>query len=233
MKFKKMKTILTVSLITMLFTPMGIIAQDRIDENDIKDMVRRNIVPTIQKTEVSGTPYYSEDFTNGSFELYSGRYAEGLTMNYNIYERRIEYRSNGNTYAIDPSGIRHFTLENNGQNITFKKGYESRRLDGDEFVEVMAEGAVTFLVKHEVSYNEGANSGYGSATKQASYSGNERYYFAKDGEVSYERRLNERRVMRYFNGNSEVKTFIQQNNLDLSRPADIARAVNKYNEMTS
>lgn len=229
---KKVKK-LSIALILLLMTlPAYVAAQnDRIDENDIKDMVSRNVIPTIQKTEVSGSPYASEDFTEGSFELYSGRYASGLYMNYNIYEERIEYISGSDTYAVDPANIREFTLKIDGKERTFKRGFESRRLDGDEFVEVAAEGPLSFLIKHEVSFDEDTGAGYGSATKQASYSKNERYYFKKDDEVSNVRRLNNRRVMRYFNGNNEIERFIDQNDLDMSEPDDVAKAVRKFNEL--
>lgn len=220
-------------LLFMIF-PAYVASQDRIDENDIKDMVNRNVVPTFQKTEISGSPYVSEDFTEGSFELYSGSYATGLNMNYNLYEERIEYIAGSETYAVDPSNIRQFTLKIDGEEHTFKRGFESRRLEGDKFVEVAAEGPVTFLIKHEVSFSENASSGYGSATKQASYSKNERYYFKKGDEVSNVRRLNNRRVMRYFGSNKkEVETFVKQNDLDMSDPSDVAKAVNKFNELRS
>lgn len=231
-----MKTVkqLSISLIVLLMVlPAFVAAQNRIDENDIKDMVSRNVIPTIQKTEVSGSPYVSEDFTNGSFELYSGSYASGLNMNYNIYEQRIEYISDNETYAISPGNIKQFTLRIDGEERTFKRGFESRRLQGDEFVEVAAEGPLTFLIKHEVSFNENASSSYSTATKQASYSKNERYYFKRGDEVSSIRRLNNRRVMRYFEGNKEVENYIVQNDLDMSEPDDVAKAVRKYNELSS
>lgn len=223
---------ISIALIFLLMvSPSFTAAQDRIDERQMEDMIERNLIPTIQKTEVSGTPYVSEDFTEGSFELYSGRYATGLEMNYNVYEQRIEYKTDDNeTYAIDPSGIRHFTLRINGKDYTFKRGFESKRLDGDEFVKVAAEGPLSFLIKYESNFDENAGTGYGSATKQASYTMSERYYFKRGDEVSNIRRLNKRRVMRYFDGNSEVENFIDQNDLDMSDPKDVAIAVRKYNE---
>ncbi|MDZ7807924.1 MAG: hypothetical protein U5K71_12535 [Gracilimonas sp.] len=225
--FKK----LSISLVLLLMIlPTYVASQDRIDENDIKDMVNRNVVPTFQKTEVSGSPYVSEDFTEGSFELYSGSYASGLNMNYNLYEEGIEYIAGSETYAVDPANIRQFILKIDGEKRTFKRGFESRRLEGDKFVEVAAEGPVNFLIKHEVSFNENVSSGYGSATKQASYSKNERYYFQKGDEVSNIRRLNNRRVMRYLDGNKEVEKFIDQNDLDMSDPYDVAVAVRKFNK---
>lgn len=233
MKFANNFMLILLGLLWVLLIPDFGAGQDRIDENDIKDMVQRNIVPTVKKTEVKGSPYFSEDFTKGSFELYSGRFASDLNMNYNIYEKRIEYKTNNNTYAIDPAGIRQFTLTWNDHVYTFKRGFESRRLSGDEFVEVVEEGVITFLIKHEVSFNENSSSSYGSATKNASYTRNERYYFLNEDEISYQRKINHRRVMRNFNGDKSTERFIQKNNLDMSNPEDVAKAVRRFNELDS
>lgn len=227
---KNLSLILTIILIAF---PASMAAQDRVDENDIADMVERNVVPTIRKTEVSGSPYMSDEFTKGSFEVFSGRYANAEYMNYNIYENRLEYMSGDQTYGVDMSNIRQFKLEDNGKEKLFRRGFDAKRLDGDEFVEVAADGSLSFLIKHEVNYSENVSSGYGSATKQASYSHNERYYFKHGDDVSYERKLNNRRVMRYFDGNKEVERFIKDNGLDMSNPADVAMAVNKFNELNS
>lgn len=232
MKSNKLNlVILSVLMITIGVTPASVLAQDQVDENDIVDMVERNVVPTIKKTEISGTPYVTDDFTSGSFEVYSGRYANAEYMNFNIYEERLEYRSGNQTYGVDLANIRQFKLSVDGTERLYKRGYDSRRLDGDEFVEVAAEGPLTFLIKYEVNFNENASSGYGSATKQASFSKNERYYFKEGDKVSNVRRLNERRVMRYFEGSNTIETFIDQNNLDLSNPRDVAKAVAKFNEL--
>lgn len=231
MKTHKILSI-TLALVLMALSA-SITAQDRVDENDIVDMIERNVVPTIQKTEVSGSPYITEDFTNGSFEVFSGRYADAEYMNFNIYENRIEYISGDRTYGVDMSNIRQFKLEVSGKEKLFRRGFDSKRLDGNEFVEVAADGALSFLIKHEVNFSENVSSGYGSATKQASYTHNERYYFKHGDDVSYERKLNNRRVMRYFDGNKEVERFIKDNGLDMSEPADVAKAVSKFNEVNS
>lgn len=226
----KFSTTLVILIIGFSFS---VTAQDRVNENDIDDMVQRNVIPTIKKTEISGSPYILDEFTKGSFEVYSGRYADGLYMNFNIYESRLEYKTGNQTYGVELSNIRQFKLEVDGKERLFKRGFDSRRLDGNEFVEVAAEGPLTFLIKHEVSYNENASSSYGSATQQASFSRNERYYFKKGEEVSDIRRLNKRRVMRYFNGNNEVERYIDENGLDMSNPSDVAKAVSKFNELNS
>lgn len=206
-------------------------AQDELDETDIRNMIEQNVVPTIQKTEVTGTPYFFEDFTTGSFEMFSGRKTADLTMNFNIYENRVEYRTGGQTFGVEPTNIRHFKLQKEGNTHLFKKGYESRRLDADQFVEVLTEGEVSFLIKHEVSFTEGGgNSSYGSATKQSKYSGNKRYYFQKGDDVIYLRRLNSRRVLRHLDDKKGVKQYVENNDLRMSNPDHIKQVVEYYNK---
>ena len=228
--FKPILT-LTFTFLFLIVCSLTAYAQSEINENDMRDMVEQQLVPTIQKTEVEGTPYYTEDFTNGSLELYNGNKTEELTMNFNIYENRVEYQYNGNTYAVSSAGVRHFNLTTNGEDKLFKKGFESRRLDANEFVEVVVEGPISFLIKHEVNFTENSGGGYGSATQKSTYSKNERYYLQKNGETIYLRRPNNRRVSRHFDGNKEVEAYIEEQNLDLSEPQDIAKAVTKYNNV--
>lgn len=218
-------------MITMILQPL--LAQDELDRNDMIDMIERNVVPTVQKIEVSGTPYFSENFLKGYFELFNGSRTKELILNYNIYENRLEYRDAGQTYAVSPNSVRHFRIEDNGETYVFKKGFESRRLGADEFVEVATEGAISFLIKHEVSFNENSSSGYGSATKKSAYSKNKRFYFKKNGDVIYLKKLNNRQVLRHFDGNQEVENYIKENNLSMSDPEHLEKAVKKYNSVKS
>ena len=232
MKYSNPLKKIAYSLILMLIG-LPAFAQNIVNTDDIRDMVNYNIVPTFQKTNVEGTPYISDDFTTGSFELYSGAKTEDLTLNYNIYENRVEIYDDGQVYAVATSDIRQFRIEVDGKEHVFKKGFESRRLEPNQFVEVVVEGPMSFLVKHEVNFSENSSSGYGSATKENVYSQNQRYYFQKDGEMHALRRLKSRRIAKYFDGDKQVNAYIKKNNLDLSNPADIAKAVEKYNSINS
>lgn len=228
---KQIKSTLLFTLAALFALPL--FAQTKVTTDDIQEMVSYNLIPTFQTTNVKGNPYIADNFLMGSFELYSGATTENLEMNYNIHENRIEIVDGNQVYAVSADDVKQFVVEMNGEERVYKKGFESRRLDANQFVEVKADGAMSFLIKHEVNYSENSSAGYGSASKEEVYAKNKRYYLKKGGEVHELRRLRHRRVVKHFNDNKQVNNYIKENNLDLSNPDHIEKAVVKYNEITS
>ncbi|MGN8226344.1 hypothetical protein [Gracilimonas sp. BCB1] len=228
---KQIKSTLLFTLAALFALPLS--AQTNVTTDDIREMVSFNLIPTFQTTNVKGNPYIADNFVTGSFELYSGAKTENLEMNYNIYENRIEIVDGNQVYAVSADDVKEFVVKLNGEERVYRKGFESRRLDANHFVEVKADGAMSFLVKQEVNYSENSSAGYGSASKEEVYSKNKRYYIEKDGEVHELRRLRHRRVVKHFEGNKQVNNYIKENDLDLSNPDHINKAVKKYNEITS
>ncbi|WP_421774031.1 hypothetical protein [Gracilimonas sp.] len=228
---KQIKSTLLFTLAALFALPLS--AQSNVTTDDIREMVSYNLIPTFQTTNVKGNPYIADNFVMGSFELYSGAKTENLEMNYNIYENRLEIVDGNQVYAVSADDVKEFVVKLNGEERIYRKGFESRRLDANQFVEVKTDGAMSFLVKQEVNYSENSSAGYGSASKEEVYSKSKRYYIEKDGEVHELRRLRHRRVVKHFDGNKQVSTYIKENNLDLSNPDHIKKAVKKYNEITS
>lgn len=165
---KQIKSTLLFTLAALFALPLS--AQTNVTTDDIREMVSFNLIPTFQTTNVKGNPYIADNFVTGSFELYSGAKTENLEMNYNIYENRIEIVDGNQVYAVSADDVKEFVVKLNGEERVYRKGFESRRLDANHFVEVKADGAMSFLVKQEVNYSENSSAGYGSASKEEVYS---------------------------------------------------------------
>ena len=221
-------------LFSLLFlTPITSNAQNHSQNDDIASFFSQYsgnvILPSFKKTNIVGTPYFTKDFTKGSLVLYTKGKIDGLSMNFNAYENTIEYKHDDKYYALPSEDIKQFTLIVDGQKYHFKRGYESRKLNAEDFVEVAAEGKVTFLIKHEVSYHQSQNTSYGSTSKENIYRNNNRYYFKKGDSITYLKKLNKRKVLRFFDNSQFLQEFIDSNNLDLSDEKDVKKIVTEYN----
>lgn len=211
---------------------LGQTSTSEISKEDIQDMVQRNIVPIIEKTETTGSPYLYEAFLNGIVTLENERNTEPVLMNYNVYENRVDYSDGENIYAINGNNILEFTFTSNQTSSVFKKGFNSRRLNEDEFVEILVDGDTKLLLKHEVSFQENLAT-YGSATQKDEYLNNQRYYVNESGNTKDIRRLRERNVLRSIDSNRELmEEYVKSNNLDLSNLEDIIKFFQHYNQLS-
>jgi hypothetical protein len=200
---------------------------------ELRDLTRGSAV-TVQRqhTEVSGSPYLFDHFVDGYVTLSNGQVTEHLTMNFNIYENRIEY-SDGNTIlAIENHRMQNFTFEINGEKDVFKRGFDARGLEKEDFVRVLSDGSITAFLKYETSFQEVPS--YGQATRQSQFITNKRLYVTKNGETDRVRRLNERSVVRSLDSHqSEMREFARSNNLDLSKADDLRKFFAHYNNTVS
>ena len=225
---------ITIAIVTLSSTTAFSQTED-VTREEIRNLLEgsESVIIVEQQTETIGSPYLYEDFRTGRVTLQNGRQTEEISMNYNIYENRVEYLSNSTILAIPSQGIQEFTFTSQGQTATFKKGFSSRGLDPDEFVLVLSEGDVTALYKYEKNFQE-AVATYGTAVQRDEYIDNTRFYVHTNGETERIRRLNERNLIRALNSHQdEMREFIDSQNLDLESPRDLRRFFNHYNQLAA
>lgn len=218
-----------------LFAPFIAIGQGsaaEISKEDLQEMVRNNTVPEIRKTETTGSPYLFESFSNGVVTLENGRNTEPILMNYNIYENRVDYSDGENIFAIYGENIGKFSFSGNSVSAVFKKGFNSRRLDENEFVEVLVGGDAKLLLKHEVSFQENIAT-YGTATQKDEYLYNQRFYVHEAGNTKEIRRLRERNILRSIDSNREaMEQYVKASQLDLRNQQDVIEFFRHYNRLS-
>ncbi|WP_146198603.1 hypothetical protein [Rhodohalobacter mucosus] len=203
-----------------------------VTQEEIQEMMEnRSLIVVQQETETIGSPYLYEGFRTGRVTLHNGRQTEELSMNFNIYENRVEYADNSTILAIPSEGIQQFTFTSNGESLTFKKGFSASGLDPDEFVLVLSEGDVTALYKYEKNFQE-AVATYGTAVQRDEYIDNTRFYTHSNGETDRMRRVNERNLIRALNSHQdEMRSFFESQNLNPDSPQDLRRFFNHYNQL--
>jgi len=220
-------------LITLLSSTVifGQTAQEEITPEDLRDLVRHDVIEGVQKTEVIGSPYLFEDFEGGTITLVDGKNTANLQLNFNIYENRVEFSEAGSIIAVDNKMVDRFAFNSTGNVMEFAKGYNSRRLNNTDFVQVLVDGPVQLLKKYEVSFQENIAT-YGTATQKDEYISNERYYIHEDGETSHLRNLSERLVLRTLNDHrDELETYIGENDIDTENTDHLVRLLRHYQEI--
>ncbi len=191
----------------------------------------RNVIPETRTTETIGTPYLLDDFQNGVVTLQDGNVTETLTMNFNVYENRVEYADGQSILAFLGDEITSFEIFDGPNILTFKKGFEARGLEKHEFVQVLSEGPSLGLLKHDITFQQNVPT-YGSATQRDEFITNMRLFFYENGETERIRRISERGISGSLNANrNELRNFITDNNLDLDNPYDLRQLFEFYNQI--
>ncbi|CAN5128942.1 hypothetical protein BH23BAC3_BH23BAC3_14680 [soil metagenome] len=221
----------------LIFGIPSIHAQDgttSITVEEMRDMARTTHVPVYQAVETKGSPFFNDDFADGSVTFKNGQTTNVLPLRFNAYEGTVQFRDGNNILAIDSNTIEEFELYAADGIIRFTKGYDARRLSEDEFVAVLADGNAKFMVKYSVNYHEDV-SGYGQATQVEEYVPSENYYVKiGDGDVDRIRSLSQRRVMRTFPSHTDqLEEYANQNNIQFDNVQDVAKIFNHYNSLIS
>jgi len=213
----------------------NVLAQDRdadISSEQLREMARSTAVPDQRTVETKGSPFLNEEFANGSVTFQNGLTTNVMPLRFNIYENSLQFMDNNQIYAINSETINEFELYASDGIITFKKGYDARRLNADEFVAVLADGEAKLMVKYDVNYRENI-SGYGQATQVEEYSKSENYYVKFGGnDVDRLRRLDERRVLNSFPSHKiQLEQFASQQNIRFDNARDVAKLFKYYNSL--
>lgn len=201
-------------------------------QNELGDLAGSTAIPASQATNITGSPYHFNEFSNGKVTLRDGRTTETLQMNFNSYENRVEYTHGTTVMALDSDKIKEFKIVTPAGEHHFVKGLEARRLDSDDFVELMVDGEVNLFAKHSTSFQENVAT-YGTATQEDEYISDTTYYM-KVGEQSAERlrRLRERTILRNLDSHrDEIKSYAESNDLIFSEPEDLTKILAHYNSL--
>jgi len=206
-------------------------SQEEITSEDLRNLVRYDMIEAVQATETIGSPYLFEDFKEGVITLVDGKNTANLQLNFNIHENRVEFSDAGGIIAVDNEMVERFVFDNAANKMVFSKGFDSRRLNNSDFVQILVDGPVKVLKKYEVSFQENIAS-YGTATQKDEYISNQRYYIHEDGETKRIRSLSERQVLKTLNGHQdELKSYINENNLNIENTEHLTRVIRYYNEI--
>ena len=226
-------------ILSSLFTLPNILTAQVVNEAEIsptemQSMLDANKIPTHRAINIEGSPYFVEDFYEGSVYLGNGRVTRSVPIRYNTHEHSIDFMSANEVFSVGMENISSFEFSMDGETYTFSKGFEAGGISNDDFVEVAEEGAAAFIIRHNTTLFEDAAS-YGVATQENRYITSETFYIrVGDGDFNRIRRPNKRRVIRSFpDHRDELESYADQQRLDFSDKKDIARLTAYYNSIAN
>ncbi len=230
--------LLTIIMALFLATAFNITtnlhAQDvnELSSSELRSILNSDRIPVKRAVNTEGSPYLFEEFYEGTVSLQNGHQTKPLPIRYNTHEQSLDFMSNGSAFNLDGEQIKSFEFTIGEDRYLFRKGYEGSRLDEDEFVQVLVDGEITFIARHETSFFENAAS-YGTATQQDRYRSNVTYYIKlADQEPNRLRTLSKRRVMRSIDQyKDQVEAFGDEQSVDFSEAQDVTRLLEYYNSL--
>lgn len=182
--------------------------------------------------DAEGSPYLFNEFLTGSLTFMNGRTVENVSLRFNIHEENIQFRNDGAVFVVGKEIISKIEMEGQNEVITLVKGFESRQLDKDNFVEIAVDGNAKLLVKYDTILRQD-NAAYGASANTSEFTTSETYY-VKFGDADTERlrRLNNRRVMRVFpDHEDELEQFVDSRNLQLDDFDNVVALFKYYNTL--
>lgn len=210
-----------------------VVNEAEISPSEMQSMLDADKIPTHRAISIEGSPYFVEDFYEGSVHLVNERVTRGVPIRYNTHEHSIDFMSANEVFSVGMDNIRSFEFLVNGETFKFSKGFEASGITEEDIVEVAAEGEAVFIIRHNTTLFEDTAT-YGVATQQNRYLTSETFYIkVGDDDFNRIRRPNKRRVIRSFpDFRDELEDFADQNNLDFASKAGIARITDYYNSLT-
>jgi len=218
----------------------------KVDAQYVQDRVTGERLSVKRFDGIRGTPYFEEDFAEGDIFLTDGTVFEDAMLRYNAYEDEIEYSHDGRLYALKNELVSEFHLRyNRGGGVTdtiiFRKGYKGESLDSQTFYIVHYEGDITLLERFTQRFQEDMVPGYGQASAEKRFTPTSRLFFKEEDKSV--KQVNNRRtsVLNALTESSffgrltnekrrELRQHIRDENLDMSKPSDIAILLEYYDE---
>src|SRR5690625_82384 len=222
--------------LTAILTPFTLFAQIEneadISPTEMRSLLQADKIPTHRAVNTIGSPYLNEEFHEGSLFLENGRVTRNVPIRYNTHEQRIDFLHGNEIFSVGLEGINSFEIQIEGKRHHFSRGFEASGLSADDFVEVAADGAATFIIRHHTSLFQDSAT-YGVATQEDKYITSETFYIkAGEGKFNRIRRPNRRRVIRNFpDHREELEQYGENNRLDYSSRTDVARLTAWYNTL--
>ena len=184
--------------------------------------------------EISGSPYYGEDYVIGSLILSSGAKFESIQMRYNAYEDALLVVLESELMLLmDPDKLDSFWYEYDGNTTIFKSMKVEENTN--HFYRLVYDGNSKYVVREIAVLGQGKNNAgsYGDSEMQGqSFKLAENHYVVfKDGESTKFKR-SKKSIIEALGGDSDtLEAFVKKEKLKLAKEADIVKLLTYYDSL--
>lgn len=181
-------------------------------------------------SELSGSPYLSNDWIKGTIILGDGKVVDNLDIKFDQFTDAILYKNDKGEELEVAEPVKEFKVNIKNTDRLFRSGFKPAGNNTEtNFYEVLVDGNLKFVkrLKKEImttrDYN--ATSDTKSVTEKISY------YIVKDNQPILVSK-NEKVILETIGEmENELNDFIKQNKLKLKDEADILKVIAQYNKL--
>ena len=197
---------------------------------------------SVNSTDVEGTPLLNDEFKKGRFLFTSDRKSEIVPINYDLERNLILYKKDDQIMILENVNVKGFSFEppqdfNPSDSIQEKYMF---RVSDNEFdfteqtpVQVLYDqnGAIKLFAIHKVKFVRGNRQDPFTGKITNRYKSDTEYFLkTPDNEMHKLRRLRAKEIINTLSDDSkkELKTFIDENDLDDKSEKDLVRLLAYY-----
>ncbi len=184
--------------------------------------------------DMNGSPYLFNDWVKGNIQLEDGTIYNNLNLKYDQVRELLIFLADDNTSKRFSAPVKAFTLTNaddkDWPRITFRNGFKA--IDGGNektYYEVLADGNTLLLKRTEKKIVDERAPGSLIVSKQISAT--TKYYISSNNRISKIKKDKKSVLEVLGNKQSDLETYIKNNNLNLKEDADLIRLIEYYNTL--
>jgi hypothetical protein len=236
-----MKIVLTLAVVLTAGIPAGAQRVVDITHNDadvvgqqmINGMVGGQVISPVTYVKVTeGTPYFSDEWLDGTVLLEGGKAIDHLKLRLDLVHKEIHYKDADGREMIATTPVRAVTLPGPAGNLVFIPGTPWREtdkaLDG-AWLQVLVNDRVSLL--YEVRKKMTENTPYGGSTVERTITDVSFYYLQINGKFLRIRGWSDVPAL-LGDKVQAVTAFIRDNRLKGHTPDEYAKVVAYYNTLT-
>lgn len=174
-----------------------------------------------------GTPFYHNEWRNGSFRTASGNVIVNVDMKFEAYTGALVIRHKGDSVYTSKTVVTEFQYEHSGMPIQFKNGFydERNNINRDKYLQVIYEGNWSVYKDVTVIFKE-ANFDpvFQTGNRYDTFEQKDRY-MVKNPDGNWTALIPRRRSLNRFFGDisADIGDFVRDNQLDYGNDVHLRR----------
>lgn len=187
---------------------------------------------------VKGSPFFTQSWSEGVLFYSDGKKSAALPLKHDVYKNQlVAKRPQGDSVLINTGNVSHFQLKDPaGKVYLFKKFPGLKTADAgltSAFFQVLYEGKMALLIKHNKSLVKANYQGAYSADRPYDeLVSQSEYYLKKADQTLIKIRMNKKAILDILQDKqSTVKEFVEKEKIDFKDEASVAKLLAYYDSL--
>jgi len=197
----------------------------------VQKLNEKAMSPVLNERDISGSPYENSDFKEGFLVTSTNQKFVGLSLRYNIYNDRIEYRDNsGASLMISyPEAVDHIVI---GDSKYIYSPFSIIKRIEKGYFKVIEEGKAALYAKQRVFFQEAQPPGAYKDPEPPKFLKKPDEYYVRIVPAEARKVGNKNELLLLFpDKQKEIEDFIKKNKTKTNSSEDLAQLVKYYNSL--